>query len=64
MRRGDPRKAISPRKRSRNGYIPEGYAVGGGNKGEEKRIAWAEEELMESRPIKNEPTFDLEELIC
>ena len=25
--RRPPRKAISPRKRSKNGYIPEGYAV-------------------------------------
>jgi len=56
------REAISPRKRSRNEYIPEGYETDGRN--EEKGIAWAEEELMESRPIKNEPTFDLEDLIC
>ena len=59
-----PRKAISPRKRSRNGYMPERYEVDGGNDREEKGIAWADEELMESRPIKNELTFDLEELIC
>jgi len=61
--RRPPGKAISPRKRSRNGYIPEGYEVDGGNDREEKGIAWADEELMESRPVKNEPTFDLEELI-
>jgi len=52
-----PRKAIWPCKRSRNGYIPE-------NDKEEKGIAWANGELMESRPIKNELTFDLEEFIC
>jgi len=62
--RRSPRKAISPRKRSRNGYIPKGYKVDGRNDREEKGIAWADEELMESRPIKNEPTFDLEEFIC
>jgi len=50
------RKAISPRKRSRNGYIPEND--------KEKGIAWVDEELTESRPIKNELTFDLEEFIC
>ena len=61
--RRPPGKAISPRKRSRNGYMPEGYEVDGGNDREEKGIAWADEELMESRPVKNEPTFDLEELI-
>jgi len=55
--RRPPRKAISPRKRSRNGCILE-------NDKEEKGIAWADEELMESRPIKNELTFDLEEFIC
>jgi len=55
--RRPPRKAISPRKRNRNGYIPE-------NDKEEKGIAGANGELMESRPIKNEPTFDLEEFIC
>ena len=62
--RRPPRKEISPRRRSRNGYIPDGYEVDGGNEREEKGIAWADEELMESRPIKNEPTFELEELIC
>ena len=61
--RRPPRKAISPRKRSRNGYITEGYEVDGGND-KEKGIGWADEELVESRPIKNEPTFDLEEFIC
>jgi len=62
--RRPPRKAISPRKRSRNGYMPEGYEADGGNEREEKGITWADEELMESRPIKSEPTFDMEELIC
>ena len=61
--RRPPGKAISPRKRSRNGYITEGYEVDGGND-KEKGIGWADEELVESRPIKNEPTFDLEEFIC
>jgi len=55
--RRPPRKAISARKRSRNGYIPE-------NDKEEKGIAWADEELTESRPIKNQLSFDLEEFIC
>jgi len=50
-----PRKAISPRKRSR--YMAED------NK-EEKGTAWIDEELMESKPIKNKLTFDLEEFIC
>jgi len=60
------RKAISPR-RSRNGCMSEAnseYEADRGNEREEKSIAWADEELMESRPIKNEPTFDLEEFIC
>jgi len=52
-----PRKALLPRKRSRIGYISE-------KDKEEKGIAGANEELMESRPIKNELTFDLEDFIC
>jgi len=35
----------------------------GGNEREEKGIAWPDEELLEPRPIKNEPIFNLEELI-
>ena len=35
----------------------------GGNEREEKGIAWPDEELLESTPIKSEPIFDLEELI-
>ena len=52
-----PRKALLPRKRSRIGYISE-------KDKEEKGIVGANEELMESRPIKNELTFDLEDFIC
>ena len=55
--RRPPRKAISPRKRSRNGYVPEDDKEG-------KGTAWVDEELTESRPIKNELTFDLEAFIC
>jgi len=52
-----PRKALLPRKRSRIGYISE-------KDKEEKGIAGANEELMESQPIKNELTFELEDFIC
>ena len=51
------RKALLSRKRSRIGYISE-------KDKEERGIVGANEELMESRPIKNELTFDLEDFIC
>jgi len=52
-----PRKTLWPCKRSRIEYTSE-------NDKEEKGIPGANGELMESRPIKNELTFDLEDFIC
>ena len=56
-----PRKATSPRKRSRNGYTAEGssvHEVDRRDEREEKGIAWPDEELLKSGPIKSEPIFD------
>jgi len=44
--------------------MPEGYEADGGDEREEKSITWPDEELLESRQIKSEPIFNLEELIC
>ena len=63
-RRGDPSEGNLAAQTEQEWVHTRGYEVDEGNDREEKGIAWADEELMESRLIKNEPTFDLEELIC
>ena len=61
-----PRKATSPRKRSRNGCVSEGsgeHEADRRNEREEEGITWPDEKLLEPGPRKSEPMFDLEELI-
>jgi len=59
-----PRKTTSPHKRSRNGCMSSSeHDADRRNEREEKGIAWPDEELLETGPMKSEPMFDLEELI-